>query len=501
MSGAGMNLNDETLRTLLDIAPDSIAILRGQIVLYMSPSGARILGFDRPADVIGLSLADWLSPTEYQIAIQRIGETMRTGRAVGLPRDYRVRGRDGKTSIIEVATVGITYEDEPAVLAFVRDVSERKALERQVAESARLAALGRLSAGVAHELNNPLTHLVLAVDGLRRTLAQTPPDPAAALTQARDKLDLIAQDIERMVVIARELRLFASPQPGARRPVDLRQPLEDALRAVRETHPAASKLQVERHYDEVAAAESDPIRLEQVFVNLLTNAFDSLSEAGGGRVTVELHKASAEAVAVRVCDEGAGIPEDLLERVFEPFFTTKAYGKGAGLGLAISRSVVQALGGALDVESETGRGTTFTVTLPAWRPPMETPEPRPPLSDRRLRVLVVDDEAAIGRALAAFLHTHEVVVTSSVAEALAQIERDAAFDVILCDVVMPGSSGVEFHRSLAAARPGLERRVVFMTGATLGSDDGRALAALPNQMLEKPFDLDRLERVLDDAAR
>ena len=222
-----------------------------------------------------------------------------------------------------------------------------------------------------------------------------------------------------MVVIARELRLFASPQPGA---------------PVRSTSASRSRTRCARCADapdRVAApgraalrrgpgGRHGPIRLEQVFVNLLGNAFDSLSEGGGGRVTVELRKAPADAVTVRVCDEGAGIPEELLERVFEPFFTTKAYGKGAGLGLAISRSIVQALGGALGVTSAPGQGTAFTVTLPAWRPPVETPEQRAPLSDRRLRVLVVNDEAGIGRALATFLQNHEVVVTRSAPEALAQ---------------------------------------------------------------------------------
>ncbi len=165
-----------------------------------------------------------------------------------------MRALDGRILVIEVASAPITYEGSPAVLSFARDVTERKALERQVAESARLAALGRLSAGVAHELNNPLTHLVLAVDGLRRTLGSIGPvNAAAALAVARDRLDLIAQDIDRMVMVARELRLFASPQPGARRAVDLRQPLEAALRAVRDTHPAAARVTVESRFDDVPA--------------------------------------------------------------------------------------------------------------------------------------------------------------------------------------------------------------------------------------------------------
>lgn len=495
--------SDEALRTLLDIAPDAIAIMRGPIILYMSPTGARMFGFESSVDIFGSNLSEYLTESDVLIATRRIEDVMRTRTPNDL-REYRARRRDGGSITIEVAAVPIAYEGSPAVLSFLRDVTERKALEREVAESSRLAALGRLSAGVAHELNNPLTHLVLAVEGMRRLLSAARPDSAAAaLARASDKLELIAKDVDRMVTIASELRLFASPQAGARRPVDLRQPIEDALRVVSDTHRAAAHVRVERRFHDVAMAAVDPMRIQQIFVNLLTNAFDSVADTlgpdGAGSVMVELCPAP-DAVVVHVRDQGLGIPEDMLERVFEPFFTTKAYGRGAGLGLAISRSIVQALGGSLTVASEPGRGSTFSVSLPVWRASADPSDTRKRRCVRRLRVLVVDDEIAIGRALASFLEEHDVVVAGSAAEAEAHVARDAAFDVILCDVVMPGPSGVEFHRSLTTSRPHLAQRVIFMTGATLGIDDGRSLAALPNAILEKPFDLSRLERVLDDVA-
>jgi PAS domain S-box-containing protein len=494
--------SDETLRMVMDSAPDAIAILRGPTVLYMNLPGVRMLGFEGRSDVIGHSLAEWLEPEEFRVAAGRIAEVMRTSRPNEL-NQYRVHRRDGSIAIVEAASVPTTYEGSPAVLSFVRDISERKALERQVAESARLAALGRLSAGVAHELNNPLTNLVLAVEGLRRTLERSAPsDAAAALAVARDRVDAIAQDLDRMVVIARELRLFASPQANARRPVDLRGALQNALRAVRDSHPAAARVQVDLACDEVPAAEADPVRLEQVFVNLLTNAFDSLDEsaATGQRVTIELRQADGDAVEVHVRDQGPGIPAHMLERVFEPFFTTKSYGKGAGLGLAISRGIVQALGGSLDVKSAPGHGTTFTVRLPAWRRPLAGVQTTSLPAEKHLRVLVVDDEAAMGRALAASLQEHQVVVARSAEEAMACLARDPAFDVILCDIVMPQTSGLDFHHSLEATHPDLSRKLVFMTGATLGGEGEPSLAALPAPVLEKPFDLGHLERMLEAAA-
>jgi two-component system cell cycle sensor histidine kinase/response regulator CckA len=499
MSSPPQPLSADTLRTLLDIAPDAIAIVRGGTVLYMSPTGARMLGYSEAREVIGVNMAAWLTPSEASVATRRVAEMMRTGRAQDSAQEYRAQKVNGDIFIAEVSSVPIMYEGEPAVLSFVRDVTERKALERQLAESARLAALGQLSAGVAHELNNPLTHLVLAVDRLRQSLQGTTPHNAAAvLADTRQKLELMAEDLDRMVVIARELRLFASPQSGARGPVALRDVLERAVRAVEEVDPCVGA-RIERRYGSVPLAEADPSRLVQVFTNLVRNAFDSLRDGygdGGPSVTLSLRTTDDDRIAADVADNGPGIAPDLLERIFDPFFTTKAYGVGAGLGLAISRSLIQALDGTLEVTSAPGQGTTFTVTLPAWGRTPEQEKKVTPASGR-LRLLVIDDEISIGRTIySIFEDQHDVVVSTSVRDALSQLERGLYFDVILCDVVMPGASGVDFYNHLRQIRPELCERVVFMTGATLGSDQGRSLAVLPNTVLEKPFDLDRLEAII-----
>ncbi|HUS66582.1 MAG TPA: ATP-binding protein [Kofleriaceae bacterium] len=493
-------LDADTLRTLLDIAPDAIAIVRAGTVLYMSPTGARMLGYTTAREVVGISMADWMDPEDVALAGRRIAEVMRTGRALDLPQEYRARTQEGRSIVVEVASVPITYEGAPAVLAFVRDVTERKALERQVAESTRLAALGRLSAGVAHELNNPLTHLVLAVDRLRRSLAAAGPDRAAdVIADIQGKLEHLAQDVQRMVVIARELRLFASPQAGARGPVVLEHVLERVLDTV--TAGGQPPARVERRYAEVAPADADPDRLAQVFGNLIRNAFDSLTDAGTPSPLVTLTvRADGTRLAVDVWNNGPGIPPEMRERIFEPFFTTKAYGAGAGLGLAISRAIVQAIDGELEVDSAPD-STTFTVTLPAWRRATVAAVPERAPAVGRLRVLVIDDEAAIGSTLQSILEDqHDVVVTTGVRDAMTALARDAAFDLVLCDVVMPGASGIDFLDQLRTAHPRLVNRVVFMTGATLGSDQGRALAALPNQVLEKPFELPQLERLLADVS-
>jgi len=266
---------------------------------------------------------------------------------------------------------------------------------------------------------------------------------------------------------------------------------------VAETDPGHG-VQVERRFEEVGPADADPSRLVQVFTNLVRNAFESLGEGAGGRVPIlilGLRPIGDDQVAAEVIDNGPGIAPDMRERIFEPFFTTKRYGTGAGLGLAISRSLVQALGGSLEVRCEPA-ATAFTVTLPRWRRSAQVAVTARPTTGR-LRVMVIDDEISIGRTIdSIFEDQHDVVVTTSARDALAQLEQGLTFDVILCDVVMPGASGVDFYEQLRTVRPELCERVVFMTGATLGSDQGRSLAALPNAVLEKPFDLDRLEAML-----
>jgi two-component system, NtrC family, sensor kinase len=360
----------ETIRQLLDIAPDAIAVVERGVVLYMSPTGARMLGYPSSEAVRGKSMAEWLHPDDVPLAAARIGEVMAKGRGFDVPQEYRARTRDGRALLAEVASVPITYEGRPAVLAFVRDVTERKALERRLAQAERLASLGRLSAGVAHEINNPLAHVMLAVEYVRGLMAEAQPDDlSSAISEAREALDEIAANLERMAAVTRELRLFASSEPVTRGPADLAELLERSLLSVRAVR-TTSGVSIETDFGSAPPALADPGRLEQVFINLLSNAFDVLGESpplARKCITVRL-SSSAQRAIVEITDSGPGVPPDALERLFEPFFSTKPFGKGAGLGLSISRNIVEAHDGSLTVSSLEGHGTTFTVSLPLAEP-------------------------------------------------------------------------------------------------------------------------------------
>jgi CheY-like chemotaxis protein len=232
-------------------------------------------------------------------------------------------------------------------------------------------------------------------------------------------------------------------------------------------------------------------RLGQVFLNLLINAAQSVPE---GRASEHLIRASTGVhpdgrVRVTVSDDGAGIPPEIRSRIFDPFFTTKPIGVGTGLGLSICHGIVAALGGEITVESEVGRGSTFSVFLPtaSGEPLQEAPARAAPTAGAR--ILVVDDEPLVCKALQRILSPpHEVGVRESGREALETLESDAAWDLVLCDLMMPEITGMELYRLTAVRSPALARRFVFLTGGAFTDGARDFLQEVSNERVEKPFD-------------
>jgi CheY-like chemotaxis protein len=204
-------------------------------------------------------------------------------------------------------------------------------------------------------------------------------------------------------------------------------------------------------------------------------------------------------VVVEVQDTGAGIPREVLGRIFDPFFTTKPVGVGTGLGLSICHGIVTSLGGDIAVESQVGQGTTVRVMLPAARDGASVEKPAAPTpapSSRRGRVLIVDDEPAVGRALRRILREHDVELLTSGRQALEKLAVDSGFHVILCDVMMPDFAGRELYEAIQQGGSGLEQRFVFVSGGAFTPGAREFLARVPNPTLEKPFDEAAVKRVV-----
>jgi signal transduction histidine kinase/ActR/RegA family two-component response regulator len=394
-----------------------------------------------------------------------------------------------------------------AIEGLLVDVSAEHTARTRLVQNDRLATLGTLAAGVAHEINNPAAFILLGLDMLDRLLngAGITMEPVAA-QGAGELLHELRDSIRRIVDIARDLRLFASPPAadnGRRTVIDVNRTVESALSLTR--GQIIERAQLFRRLDEVPPVLMEDGRLAQVVVNLLVNAAQAIPKAYGRDQSITVStRSDGCTVEIEVRDSGVGIPPEVLSRIWQPFFTTKSAEAGTGLGLSISREIVERAGGQIWAESppppaegdDPARpisGARFVISLPAaGRNEVITPitSPLPRTLSARVRVLVVEDEPSLARALGDELgRLHQVTVVSCAMDALTAIEGQS-FDVILCDLRMPGMSGEAFYTRVAQIDPAHARRFIFMTGVGFGADVERFLAAAGRPVLEKPFSAD-----------
>ncbi len=372
-------------------------------------------------------------------------------------------------------------------VAIRRDVTEQQQLRAQLIQSERLAALGLLSAGVAHEVNNPLTYVQSTVDELGVLMGQLDSDVGA---QAQQLLGDLRGGIDRIEHAIRELRAFAQPQEDRPAPLDVRDLLDLSLKLA--SNEIRHRARVVRAYESVPKVLASEQRLSQVFLNLVLNAAQAIPAGAveDNEIRVATHHARSGAVIAEISDTGCGIPERLLERVFEPLVTTKTEAEGTGLGLFICRKVVKELGGQIRLQSKPGQGTTFTVTLPpaaiaaAERPQRKARAPSnrlPPLS-----LLVVDDEPGVARALARILSFHRVTTCGGGREALT-ITAERKFDAIVCDLMMPDVSGIHVAEGLSRQQPPQHDRLILMTGGAFTPEAREFLKDGNYPLVTKPF--------------
>jgi PAS domain S-box-containing protein len=404
-----------------------------------------------------------------------------------------VRRPDGQVSWAVFAAVPVKDPATSAVtgaIATFLDITERKQLENRIRMTDRMATIGILAAGVAHEINNPLTYVMTNLHLLARDLAGRDPELVARADEAQD-------GARRIRDVVRDLSGLSHGGDGSARSVRVEDVLEPCLRILRnELHTRA--LLVRDFEPGTPPVVADPSRLGQVFLNLLANAVQAIppGDARNQRIEVAVRCARDGAVEVVIRDSGPGIAPDVLARIFEPFVTTKAAGTGTGLGLYISHSIVAALGGELAVTSQLGHGTRVTVRLPRGERAATPPSPPRLRPVPRARILVVDDEPAIRSGLVDLLPAHEVVTAASGRAAIQAIEADD-FDMVVCDLLMPDVTGMEVHAHARRNRPLLAERFVFMTGATSSSQVRQFLQSSPGAVLEKPFQPAEVRRVID----
>ncbi|NUP05365.1 MAG: PAS domain S-box protein [Polyangiaceae bacterium] len=482
-------------RQFTEASPDSITVVAGDRFVYANPASVRALGFDSMEELVARPLAELLDPDEMAIMRERMlrieaGETLS-------PREYMARRKDGSKVALEISSITTELDGKPAIVAFGRDLSERKAMEAELVRSERMATIGMLAAGVAHEINNPLAYVMLNLERLQvRLPAMLDKSPEA--DRIRNLIDESIDGCERVASITRQLLLFSRPErtPSSVNAVDA---VEAALKLA--ANPIRRTARVTKRIEATPSVCAEERRLTQVFLNLLLNATEAFGDrpAGDNEIEVAVRCDGDEAI-LEVSDNGPGIPTINLQRIFEPFFTTKP--SGTGLGLAISRSIIESFGGRIEAVAREHGGTTFRVRLTRAAPSEKArrlPEEAAPLSLHRASIVVVDDEPLVAAALATMLRPmHEVSVFSNPREALARLLSTPAVDVVLCDLSMPELTGMELYARVCASCPAYASRFVFITGGATTPQAASFVADISARTLWKPFDTGAIQAAIRD---
>lgn len=516
-----LQASEARFRTVVEQGTDAVVIVDSEaIVRYASPTVARIIGYSAE-ELLGMGPPFYAHPKERARNKEVFAEIVATPNNV-TRFECRLHHKEGTWRPVEIVATNLLADPAvEGVVATFHDLTQQQQLsaERQqllltLARSEKLRALGQLSAGVAHDVNNALATISGAAELLKESLSAS----SAATTEGLRDVDIILRAAKDAAHTVQRLQAFARPsdaqEVGQRELVVLDDLLEDVVALTRPRWRDQARTEG-RHIDvQVRTGGAPPVLavpadLRAALVNLVNNAADALPT--GGQITVasgsEVTDDGTPRAILSVTDNGVGMDNDTLRRVFEPFFTTKVSGKGTGLGLAMVHGIISRLGGTVRVESMNGQGTTITMCLPVASSPPGGPTPQQATEPRvgnALRILFVEDEAplrdVVGRMLEGEGHT---VFTVADAEAALSVLTPATrewVDIVVTDVGLPGMTGWELFAILRSWRPNLP--VVIATGWASEADDNwlKLQNISRDRLIAKPYTLGELRRAISVAS-
>ena len=396
--------------------------------------------------------------------------------AVGAPRNWTPE---------ELHLLGLTGS---ALVSALERKRRYTLLLQEKEQEQRARSLGIIAAGLAHEINNPLSYTTGNLEYLKQRLP-CPHTPQGLADECQQVLDEALEGAVRIRRIVADLGALSMKDSGELEAVDLEAVINSTLRMA--DNQLRHRARVVRDYDAaVPRVRGTRTKLGQVLLNLVLNAAQAIPEGRYSEHCITLSvRAAEDGVVLTLSDTGRGIPPDVLPRIFDPFFTTRRGSGGMGMGLAICRDIVTSLGGKISLRSEVGQGTSVEVRLPR----AEQPEPQPPVRAPAppctgKRVLAVDDEPRVLEMLKRLLRGHELVTAPNGREALERLRADTGFDLILCDLMMPELTGVDVYNTVRDTWPGLQERIVFLTGGAFTPETQRFLQQVGNRLLTKPFE-------------
>ncbi len=472
-------------RQVIERSPDGVAIQRDGLLVYVNLALTSLLGYRSRESLLDHPLLDLVYPAQRADARGHLKDPDNQT-LPGTSRLLRFLKASGEVVDLELSQgVGVTFEGERAVLFVARDVTARQRMTQRLVQLDRLSSVGSLAGGIVHQLNNPLAVATVALQQAIEELPSEEPRLAGVRRGAMEGL----KAVDAIGYLVRDLEAFSgagSLRPG---PVELRPVVEGCLRIT------AGHLRP-RATCQVSLQNTRPIwgnehHLRHLLVNLLMYAGSQLDEARQAQNQVRLDvDDSGDWVRILMTDNGAGMSPEELGHVFDPLHNPQR------VSLALCQSLVVELNGTIDVDSAPGRGTRVTLRLPAApAAAVAPPPPATPAGRRPLRILIVDDEEKVAEALRRLLRPHRAEILTSGAEALERLLTDPV-DVIICDLMMDGMSGMDLYDALRMRAPALADRMVFMTGGAYTNRSRSFLDMVPNPRLNKPFQSEAIQTIL-----
>lgn len=481
---------EEKITSLFAGAPDGVTVTTGHAIAFAN-RGFREMLLDGGQNLVGRSCGSLCHPDDTSRIHAENDACIRTGMPTS-PVEFRLLRSDGSPLEVKSWALPMTFNGKPSVLRFMRPMPVEREFDDQMVLADRMASVGTLAAGVAHELNNPLAYVLASLQMVREKLVR------GDTREIVEEIDTAIQGAHRMADIVRDLKTFARQPTTGTEVVEVSSALRSALQMCE--NELRHRGTLELHIDESPTVEINASRLGQVFVNLLINAAQAIENQEDGCVRVSAGTDERGWAYIAIADNGRGIPAEDMHRIFEPFFTTKAAMEGTGLGLSICRNLVTQARGELHVESAPGSGAKFTVYLPPTdlQRAAKKVSSMPPAGSR-VDILVIDDEKLIGRALKRALSDHQVTVMTD-GEAALRALAQRPFDLIFCDLMMPGLSGMDVYRQAVSQNAALKSRFVFMTGGAFTPGARAFMDETSSLVLEKPFNLREVRAIADGVA-
>lgn len=414
--------------------------------------------------------------------------------------------------------------EENGWYCIVQDLTERKRMEALLAQTDRLSSMGMLAAGVAHEINNPLSYIIYNLTTLKEEIpeilniigeyirSEETPDvekycqrikrivTTESIGDINERLKDSLDGVNKIKDISRGLGTFSKVDSSDLTQMGVNHVIDSAINMA--YNEIKYRARIEKNYQSCQSVKASEGRLSQVILNLVINAAHSIPEGHASRNLIRVASWDSEkSVFIEVTDTGSGIEKDKLKRIFEPFYTTKPRGLGSGLGLYISKDIIEKFNGSISVISSPGSGTSFLIELPAIHEIQvvkgKTSESKL-LVSRTLKILIIDDEAIIRTLLKRMLKEHNTNEAASGTHAIQILNSDSEYDLIFCDMMMPQMSGVEFHEWIMIEKPHLASRIIFISGGIFSSRVQEYLQINNLRRLNKPFDSDSISEIIKE---